>query len=74
MLLCLRPPPPPSLTPPAFAAPPAAPRVRALLPPPGQAIKPDLVINAGTAGGFQKHDTAIGDVFISSRVKNHDRR
>ena len=39
-----------------------------------QAIKPDLVINAGTAGGFKKHDTAIGDVFVSTRVKNHDRR
>ncbi|CAN0520241.1 unnamed protein product, partial [Ectocarpus sp. 8 AP-2014] len=39
-----------------------------------EAIKPDLVINAGTAGGFKKHDTAIGDVFISTGVKNHDRR
>ncbi|CAN0417545.1 unnamed protein product [Ectocarpus sp. 12 AP-2014] len=39
-----------------------------------EAIKPDLVINAGTAGGFKKHDTAIGDVFISTSVKNHDRR
>lgn len=39
-----------------------------------QTLKPDIVINAGTAGGFKKHDTAIGDVFISSRVKNHDRR
>ncbi|CAN0073144.1 unnamed protein product [Pylaiella littoralis] len=39
-----------------------------------EAMKPDLVINAGTAGGFEKHDTAIGDVFISTRVKNHDRR
>lgn len=39
-----------------------------------KALKPDLVINAGTAGGFKKHGTAIGDVFISTRVKNHDRR
>ncbi|CAN0001325.1 unnamed protein product, partial [Hapterophycus canaliculatus] len=39
-----------------------------------ETIKPDLVINAGTAGGFKKHGTAIGDVFISTRVKNHDRR
>ena len=39
-----------------------------------QTLKPDLVINAGTAGGFKKHDTSIGDVFISSRVRNHDRR
>lgn len=39
-----------------------------------QVLKPDLVINAGTAGGFKKHDTAIGDVFISTRVRNHDRR
>lgn len=41
---------------------------------PHQTIKPDLVINAGTAGGFKKHDTAIGNVFVSTRVKNHDRR
>ncbi|CAM9816986.1 unnamed protein product [Ascophyllum nodosum] len=39
-----------------------------------ETLKPDLVINAGTAGGFKKHDTSIGDVFISSRVRNHDRR
>lgn len=39
-----------------------------------QTLKPDLVINAGTAGGFKKHDTAIGDVFVSTGVKNHDRR
>ncbi|CAM9318202.1 unnamed protein product [Laminaria digitata] len=39
-----------------------------------EAIKPDLVVNAGTAGGFKAHDTAIGDVFVSTVVKNHDRR
>eukprot|EP00904_Undaria_pinnatifida_P000512 jgi/Undpi1/10461/HiC_scaffold_29.g12911.m1 len=39
-----------------------------------EALKPDLVVNAGTAGGFKAHDTAIGDVFVSTVVNNHDRR
>lgn len=37
-------------------------------------LKPDLIINAGTAGGFRKHTAQIGDVFISSEFKFHDRR
>ncbi|CAM9560642.1 unnamed protein product [Discosporangium mesarthrocarpum] len=37
-------------------------------------LSPDLMINAGTAGGFMKHGTSIGDVFLSSKVCNHDRR
>ncbi|KAG5182137.1 nucleoside phosphorylase domain-containing protein [Tribonema minus] len=37
-------------------------------------FKPDLVINAGTAGGFNRMGAAIGDVFVSSRTVNHDRR
>jgi 5'-methylthioadenosine nucleosidase len=36
--------------------------------------QPDLVINAGTAGGFKAKGAAIGDVFVSSRTLNHDRR
>ena len=34
----------------------------------------DLLINAGTAGGFKRKGAAIGDVFITSAVANHDRR
>lgn len=37
-------------------------------------LKPDLVINAGTAGGFRRNDTKIGDTFISINFKYHDRR
>uniref|UniRef100_A0A7S0WR43 Nucleoside phosphorylase domain-containing protein n=1 Tax=Pyramimonas obovata TaxID=1411642 RepID=A0A7S0WR43_9CHLO len=39
-----------------------------------QAVKPDLVINAGTCGGFKAKGGAIGDVYLSSAFKNHDRR
>ncbi len=39
-----------------------------------QAFKPDLVISAGTAGGFQGRGAAIGDVFVASSTVNHDRR
>lgn len=39
-----------------------------------QAFKPDLVISAGTAGGFKARGAAIGDVFLSSGYINHDRR
>lgn len=34
----------------------------------------DLLINAGTAGGFKRKGAAIGDVFVVSDVANHDRR
>ena len=37
-------------------------------------LNPDLVINAGTAGGFSSKGAAIGDAFISTAIKNHDRR
>jgi len=39
-----------------------------------QAVKPDLVINAGTCGGFKAMGGEIGDVYVSSSFKNHDRR
>lgn len=39
-----------------------------------QRLHPDLVINAGTAGGFGAKGAAIGDVFVSSLIHNHDRR
>mmetsp|Transcript_19932 Transcript_19932/g.29564 ORF Transcript_19932/g.29564 Transcript_19932/m.29564 type:complete len:242 (-) Transcript_19932:35-760(-) len=34
----------------------------------------DLVLNAGTCGGFKRKGAAIGDVFVTSSVANHDRR
>ncbi|KAL0927541.1 hypothetical protein M5K25_001718 [Dendrobium thyrsiflorum] len=39
-----------------------------------QALKPDLVINAGTAGGFKAKGASIGDVYMASDVAFHDRR
>ncbi|GAB2225234.1 hypothetical protein Droror1_Dr00006025 [Drosera rotundifolia] len=39
-----------------------------------QALQPDLIINAGTAGGFKAKGAAIGDVFLVSEVAFHDRR
>ncbi|CAK9142894.1 unnamed protein product [Ilex paraguariensis] len=39
-----------------------------------QALKPDLIINAGTAGGFKAKGACIGDVFLASDVAFHDRR
>ncbi|GAY65341.1 hypothetical protein CUMW_240370, partial [Citrus unshiu] len=39
-----------------------------------QALKPDLIINAGTAGGFKAKGASIGDVFLISDVAFHDRR
>ncbi|GIL43614.1 hypothetical protein Vafri_1271 [Volvox africanus] len=38
------------------------------------AFKPDVVISAGTAGGFRAQGAAIGDVFLGTAVINHDRR
>lgn len=35
---------------------------------------PDLLINAGTAGGFKSQGAEIGDVFLSLSCVNHDRR
>ena len=34
----------------------------------------DLVISAGTAGGFKQRGAAIGDVFCATAFANHDRR
>lgn len=34
----------------------------------------DLVINAGTCGGFKRKGAAIGDVFVTSASAFHDRR
>lgn len=34
----------------------------------------DLLINAGTCGGFAQKGAAIGDVFLTTAVANHDRR
>ncbi|XP_066353067.1 5'-methylthioadenosine nucleosidase-like [Miscanthus floridulus] len=39
-----------------------------------QTLKPDLIINAGTAGGFKAKGASIGDVFLASDVAFHDRR
>jgi len=37
-------------------------------------LKPDLIINAGTAGGFKARGAGIGDVYLASDVAFHDRR
>ena len=34
----------------------------------------DLVINAGTCGGFKRKGAGIGNVFVTTGVANHDRR
>ena len=34
----------------------------------------DLLINAGTCGGFQRKGAQIGDVFLTTAAANHDRR
>jgi nucleoside phosphorylase len=40
-----------------------------------QKFNPDLIINAGTAGGFKRADYEIGDAVVScGSVKFHDRR
>ncbi|XP_076958387.1 5'-methylthioadenosine/S-adenosylhomocysteine nucleosidase-like [Bidens hawaiensis] len=39
-----------------------------------QALKPDLIINAGTAGGFKAKGACIGDVYLACEVAFHDRR
>lgn len=36
-------------------------------------ITPDLLINAGTAGGFARMGGQIGDVYLTSAVAHHDR-
>lgn len=37
-------------------------------------VSPKVVLNAGTAGGFAKKGAAIGDAYIGSVLKHHDRR
>ncbi|ONH92162.1 hypothetical protein PRUPE_8G159400 [Prunus persica] len=39
-----------------------------------QALQPDLIINAGTAGGFKAKGAGIGDVYLACDVAYHDRR
>uniref|UniRef100_A0A1D1XN71 5'-methylthioadenosine/S-adenosylhomocysteine nucleosidase 2 n=1 Tax=Anthurium amnicola TaxID=1678845 RepID=A0A1D1XN71_9ARAE len=39
-----------------------------------QALKPDLIINAGTAGGFKAKGACIADVYLASDIAFHDRR
>ncbi|KAF5443828.1 hypothetical protein F2P56_036354, partial [Juglans regia] len=39
-----------------------------------EALKPDLIINAGTAGAFKAKGAAVGDVFVASDCAFHDRR
>ncbi|XP_052193403.1 5'-methylthioadenosine nucleosidase-like [Diospyros lotus] len=39
-----------------------------------QALQPDLIINAGTAGGFQAKGANVGDIFLASHIAFHDRR
>ena len=37
-------------------------------------LKPDVIINAGTCGGFKARGCAIGDVFVINGYKCHDAR
>lgn len=37
-------------------------------------FKPDLVISAGTAGGFKSNGADIASIFVSTTTVNHDRR
>lgn len=39
-----------------------------------QKLRPDLIINAGTAGGFMSKGGKIGDIYVSIYCKHHDRR
>ena len=39
-----------------------------------QALRPDLILSVGTAGGFAARGAAIGDVFVATGFANHDRR
>lgn len=39
-----------------------------------QRVQPCLVINAGTAGGFGAKGASIGDAFVSTICRHHDRR
>ncbi|MFP4555774.1 MAG: hypothetical protein ACLFNU_02780 [Bacteroidales bacterium] len=38
-------------------------------------FNPDLIINAGTAGGYKRHNAKVGDIYLSNKhVCFHDRR
>lgn len=37
------------------------------------ALKPDLVISGGTAGGFKARGAEIASIFVSTECRNHDR-
>jgi 5'-methylthioadenosine nucleosidase len=37
-------------------------------------LKPDLLLNAGTAGGFRSRGGSIGDVYVATAARHHDRR
>jgi 5'-methylthioadenosine nucleosidase len=37
-------------------------------------FQPDIIVNAGTAGGFHRYGAAIGDAWIGTQFFNHDRR
>jgi len=39
-----------------------------------EALEPDLLVNAGTAGGFKAKGGVVGDVYLATAFKNHDRR
>lgn len=39
-----------------------------------QKAKPDLLLNAGTSGGFQRKGASVGDVFLASAAAFHHRR
>lgn len=39
-----------------------------------EAFKPDIVISAGTAGGFASRGATIASIFVSTACVNHDRR
>ena len=39
-----------------------------------QNVKPDLIISAGTCGGFGKMGAAIGNAYLTSECVNHARR
>lgn len=37
-------------------------------------LQPDLLINAGTAGGFKAKGAEMGDIYLSQKICFHDRR
>eukprot|EP00958_Prasinococcus_capsulatus_P029047 scaffold7246_cov410-Prasinococcus_capsulatus_cf.AAC.8 len=39
-----------------------------------QNVKPDLIVSAGTCGGFGKMGAVIGDAYLTTECVNHDRR